>query len=114
MSLLGSIESLLDALAVRVPAAAALVRRFEAWEALTPRVTQSHEHDLRVPDDEQGRWQLFEREQQQRQFERHLRSSLRELPPRRQLGRRVPAASSPARDVARSALNAVCSAAAPI
>ena len=84
-SLLGSIESLLDALAVRVPAAAALVRRFEAWEALTPRVTQSHEYDIRVPDDEQSREQLFEREQQQLQFERHLRPSLRELPPRRTL-----------------------------
>ena len=84
-SLLGSIEALLETLAVRVPAAAALVRRFEAWEALSPHVTQPHEEDLRMPDEEQSRWQLFEHEQRERRFERSLPARARTLPPARQL-----------------------------
>ena len=76
---------MLDCMTQHVPAAAALVRRFEAWEALTPRVTQSHEEDIRVPDEEQSRWQLFEHEQRERRFERSLPARARTLPPARQL-----------------------------
>ena len=82
-SLLSSVNSLLDAFAVHVPAAAALVRRFEAWESLPQDVTQPAEHDILVPDAEQGRYELHDHEQQQRQWERQLRPHLRELPPLR-------------------------------
>ena len=59
-SLLSSVNSLLDAFAVHVPAAAALVRRFEAWESLPQDVTQPAEHDILVPDAEQGRYELHD------------------------------------------------------
>ena len=82
-SLLASIESLLDTLARHVPAAADLVRRFEAWESLPRTETERTEHDILVPDEEQSRRELLENARQNRVWEQQLRPSLRELPPLR-------------------------------
>jgi len=110
-SLLGSIESLLDALAVRVPAAAALVRRFEVWEALPPNVTQSHEYDLRVPDAEQSRRELHEHDMQDSQFESRLRAHARTLPPLHAAASGSPDGTDMARVAAKSGIVDVCLAA---